>query len=195
MSQAETTYASPQVPTQGIGTQPQRKWHSIFTTGYEGFTAGLTNRWTCMIFLLALIVGIFLPVNGLGIPMCTLKSTAGIPCPGCGLTRSVTSVLHGKFLLAAQYNPFGYIFAFLFAVLGPLAFLPAKARARMQGFLRPFDAKVFCTIMILGLCFVAFGIIRIFLVQMKAPGFEWWTSGRELPPAAIAGTPHGIGNK
>lgn len=35
----------------------------------------------------------------------------GLPCPSCGATRSVLSLLHGNFIAALRWNPLGYLFA------------------------------------------------------------------------------------
>jgi len=37
-------------------------------------------------------------------PKCTLHKYTGLHCPGCGLTRSVFSLLHGEVLQALAYN-------------------------------------------------------------------------------------------
>lgn len=41
--------------------------------------------------------------------VCIFKTVTGIPCPSCGSTRSVISLLNGDLLPALLYNPFGYI--------------------------------------------------------------------------------------
>jgi len=58
-------------------------------------------------FILFLILG-----NG---NLCYLKATLGIPCPGCGLTRSYLALFKGDFYGAFYYHP-------LF-ILPPLLFL------------------------------------------------------------------------
>jgi hypothetical protein len=45
---------------------------------------------------------------------CLIKYMVNIPCPSCGATRSVLSILHGQYTQAFYWNPFGFI---LFAVL------------------------------------------------------------------------------
>jgi hypothetical protein len=45
-------------------------------------------------------------IFGLGIP-CTFHAVTGQPCPGCGLTRSVMSLLRGHVGESFLYHPFG----------------------------------------------------------------------------------------
>lgn len=37
--------------------------------------------------------------------LCLVRHFTGIPCPGCGMTRAVLSVLHGDFRTAFAYHP------------------------------------------------------------------------------------------
>lgn len=41
--------------------------------------------------------------------VCLIKHFTGIPCPSCGSTRSVVSLLHGDLPGAFFWNPFGFI--------------------------------------------------------------------------------------
>ena len=41
--------------------------------------------------------------------VCIFKQFTGIPCPSCGSTRSVLSLIKGDFLGAFYWNPFGFI--------------------------------------------------------------------------------------
>lgn len=79
-----------------------------------------------MIGLAVLVASIALPLpkNGsiLGIPsICAFHNVTGIPCPGCGLTRSFVCCGHGDFNQALVWHPLGPMF---FAVL--VAFLMAS---------------------------------------------------------------------
>lgn len=44
-------------------------------------------------------------------PLCPFRNLTGLPCPGCGMTRSLVCCGHGLWAEAARYHP-----------LGPLAF-------------------------------------------------------------------------
>jgi hypothetical protein len=43
--------------------------------------------------------------------VCLIKRAADIPCPSCGTSRSVVSIIKGNYLEALLINPLGYIIA------------------------------------------------------------------------------------
>jgi hypothetical protein len=51
--------------------------------------------------------------------LCLFKRVTGIPCPSCGSTRSVLSILEGDFIGALLWNPFGWIIMTIL-ILAPL---------------------------------------------------------------------------
>jgi hypothetical protein len=60
--------------------------------------------------------------------VCALRSRFGLPCPTCGLTRSMVMSLHGEFARAWQMAPVGPV-----AVIGLVAFaITMLALARLQ---------------------------------------------------------------
>jgi hypothetical protein len=73
-----------------------------------------------------------LPRNGAiaGLPpVCMFHLTTGLPCPGCGLTRSVVSCTHGHWSEAFTYHPLGpLVFAAFIAMaaLGLLSFISPR---------------------------------------------------------------------
>ena len=53
---------------------------------------------------------IFLTILGFPLPtLCWFKLTTGIPCAGCGLTRSVALLLHGHPEASLAIHPFGSV--------------------------------------------------------------------------------------
>lgn len=46
--------------------------------------------------------------------VCLVKDFLHLPCPGCGMTRALACVFHGRFLDAFHYNPMvGVVFPLL----------------------------------------------------------------------------------
>lgn len=70
--------------------------------------AGVVFR-PATLMVLGLIVGSLLPLQWLtaGPSLCPFKVTTGLPCPGCGLTRSAVALLHGDPMTSLYYHPLG----------------------------------------------------------------------------------------
>lgn len=51
-------------------------------------------------------------------PFCPFRKISGIPCPGCGGTRSTVELLHGHLIDALKINPLSVVFClFLLLIL------------------------------------------------------------------------------
>lgn len=50
------------------------------------------------------------------VEVCFIKQATDIPCPSCGSTRSVNSLLHGDLSSAWFYNPLGYFIALVMLI-------------------------------------------------------------------------------
>jgi hypothetical protein len=59
--------------------------------------------------LICLVVGVTLPLSWLtsGPSLCPFKLFTGLPCPGCGLTRSAVAFLDGDLSASLYYHPLG----------------------------------------------------------------------------------------
>ena len=78
-------------------------------------------RWSHALLLLGVLVmvgvGLYLTPDPaghgthqqLGLPPCTIYYLTGRPCPSCGLTTSVSAILHGQLVLAWRANPMGFV--------------------------------------------------------------------------------------
>jgi len=69
----------------------------------------------------------------LGLPPCRSIEWLGFPCPGCGITTSISLLLHGDLRASLATQPFGLIATLLlaaFAAWGPLAALAGRDLGR-----------------------------------------------------------------
>ena len=117
--------------------------------------------------LVVLIATIFLPTDGTGLDLCCFHRFTGLPCPGGGMTRGITSISHGAFESAWAYHPLA------FAVY-PLAFglaIGAVVPPFRRGVLDPFFDRhpdVQNRAIVWGLIgLAAFGAVRIVFG-------DWW---------------------
>ena len=72
----------------------------------------------------------------LGLPACQAINWFGIPCPGCGVTTSVTWFAHGYAWQSFVAQPFGFALAAGAALSLPYALLRTAFGADMGGDLR-----------------------------------------------------------
>ncbi len=89
------------------------------------------------IFFILFICGIFLYcffVNSLGKPVsCIHHQLLGINCPSCGLTRSLSALLHNDYKSALEWNKYGsHIFLFFLIQLGLRVTFPVLVYLRNQ---------------------------------------------------------------
>lgn len=52
-------------------------------------------------------------------PLCLFRLVTGLPCPGCGITRSVVDLVHGDLAASLHHHPFGFVALFLIAAQIP----------------------------------------------------------------------------
>ena len=114
-----------------------------------------------VVALILLLVGFFLPSRGMGIPLCMFKRLFSLPCPGCGLTRSASSVLHGDFLKSWNYHPLG-----IFFVVAALLFvfnlaMPRRPVAVVQRFFRKHNDPLEMLLIAFATFFIGFGGVRL----------------------------------
>ena len=121
----------------------------------------LFNRIVQLIALGLLLLGFILPSDGMGVPLCTFKRWLRLPCPGCGLTRSVSSILHGDVLKSWNYHPLGIFFvgAALFLALN-LA-LPRRRVVVIRRVFRKHHDPLEILFIAFATFFIGFGWLRL----------------------------------
>ena len=73
----------------------------------------------CIVGYIWLYFGITMQNSKNTFEVCIVKRFTNIPCPSCGSTRSVISIIKGNYIEALKLNPIGYIIA-LIMTLTPL---------------------------------------------------------------------------
>lgn len=48
--------------------------------------------------------------------VCLIKELTSVPCPSCGSSRAVLSIMDGDFIGALHWNPFGYILTLIMLI-------------------------------------------------------------------------------
>ncbi|NPC77306.1 DUF2752 domain-containing protein [Pyxidicoccus fallax] len=61
---------------------------------------------------------------------CVVRSAVGIPCPGCGLSRALTALLHGQWRDALHLHAFAPVILGGLVLISGMALLPEAARRR-----------------------------------------------------------------
>lgn len=111
---------------------------SWLASAFEIVPVSRWARWSHALLVLGILlmfgIGLYLTPNPaghgthqkLGLPPCTIYYLTGRLCPSCGLTTSVSAILHGQFALAWRANPMGFLIvagAFLVACNSLVALL------------------------------------------------------------------------
>lgn len=98
----------------------------------------------------AILIAFLWPVRSVeaGPGTCLLRTFVGIPCPGCGMTRSWVHLAHGDVTTAFFYNPFGIVFmavAAIAAVYVAVALIRRRPPEGMLDLVRPTPAVILVT--------------------------------------------------
>lgn len=108
-----------------------------------------------------LLVALLHPPAGTGLPICPSRLLTDVPCPGCGLTRSVSCAIRGDIHQSWYYHPFGVFFlaaVFLVALVG---LLPERRRDRVWTWATRHRGPIMWTIGVYWGLLLLFGVARM----------------------------------
>jgi hypothetical protein len=111
---------------------------------------------------LALSLAVLLPPRGVGLSLCWMRR-AGVPCPGCGLTRSLSCAVRGSFLESWHFHPFGLLILGLFLAVAAASLVRGPARERLHASLDAHHRLLDAAFLGFVIAFAAFGVLRAVL--------------------------------
>lgn len=101
------------------------------------------------------------------IPLCSFRLWTGLPCPGCGMTRSMVCLFHGDALASLRFHPLG-IFLGAFA-LGVFAGGVGGAVTGRDPFWRFVDRRSAALALAFVCALLGTWVVRTFVVPSWAP--------------------------
>lgn len=147
---------------------------------------GIFHRVTSFVALGLMGAGLLIAWTGLPEgSTCGMKISTGLPCPGCGMTRSVENTFRGDLLTAWHYNPFGPLFVLACGFVASFALLPGRVREKLVRRLSRFDPLLFTLVVVLLGGLMVHGVARALLVQTGSERYAWWKTAEEKPPTLI----------
>jgi hypothetical protein len=109
---------------------------------------------------LGLFLAVVTPPHGSGLSVCWFESATGLPCPGCGLTRSLSCGLRGMFPESWHYHPMGLFILALFIFTAAQSLLPQPFRAGLARKVQARAKTVNLFYLVFVTVFVSFGAVR-----------------------------------
>ena len=97
----------------------------------------------------------------LGLPPCSTMELFGVPCPGCGVTTSVTLASRGRLADSFSTQPFGLLLALGGVLLIPWALIGLLRRRDLGEDLARYARKP--VLIPLGVCFVGAWIYKLWV--------------------------------
>lgn len=139
----------------------------------ELLAACVRSRLVSAVCLVGLLAAMRLPEGGPRLPVCQFRVWTGLPCFGCGLTRSVVALAHWDVGAACFYHPAG--FAVFPAALAFALLLPARraTRERLAWRLERSRRAVDAVGVVLLAGFVLYGFGRIVWVALSGRPSPW----------------------
>jgi len=110
---------------------------------------------------LGLALAIVTPPHGGSFSICWFKNCTGLPCPGCGLTRSLSCGLRGMFFESLHYHPMGLLILFLLITIAFASLLPRSGKKILAGSIESHAFAFNSAYLAFVFSFVLFGTSRL----------------------------------
>lgn len=120
----------------------------------------MQNRWIIVVLAALTAVQIALTAAITIAWQCPLKSTLGVICPGCGLTRAVVLFAQGHWKAAFDLHAFAPVFCGIGVILVVGSILPAGLRHKISCRIAAFERRT-AIVALLSLNLLIYWILRI----------------------------------
>jgi hypothetical protein len=121
------------------------------------------GRHCVVVAWLGLLLAIISPLHGSGMMLCWFQHTTGLPCPGCGMTRSLSCGIRGMFLESWHYHPMGLLVLPMFLFVAAQSVLPNSIRGRLAWLIQSRPTLFNALYLTFVAAFVGFGVVRALL--------------------------------
>ena len=109
----------------------------------------LMNRTETALIFGAGVVHAGLVIAGLPAWECPIRAVTGVPCPGCGLSRAISALVHGDYRTAMSLHIFAPLFLLAFALMGIVLVLPELPRKRVIDMVRVVEQQTGIVVLLL----------------------------------------------
>ena len=120
----------------------------------------LEKRTTGLIIVGAAIVHTVLVTLGLPSWQCPIRTTLGVPCPGCGLSRATDALLHGDWRTSLTYHAFVPLFLVAFLLIAVVTVLPSAKNRLIVDWIGQMERRTKISAVLL-ITFMAYWLIRM----------------------------------
>ena len=120
----------------------------------------LQSRW--IIVLLAAVISALVALTAMGITVwqCPVRSTLGVLCPGCGLTRAMVLLIQGHWHASLHTHAFAPIFLMGVMVLTIISITPKKFQKKATRWTTEFEKRT-GVVAVLMMAMLTYWIFRI----------------------------------
>lgn len=143
-------------PMKADGIKITRIWSGFFSPVLGPL---VQNRQATALLVALTLVQVALTTAGTIAWQCPVKSTLGVACPACGLTRAMALFTQGHWKAAIDLHPFAPIFLAAGIFLGVASILPAGVQQKVATQIAAFESRT-GIIGLLSLSILAYWILR-----------------------------------
>jgi hypothetical protein len=120
----------------------------------------MRRRWVIAMLATAVFLMLILTAAGVSTWQCPLRSTLGIPCPGCGLTRAMVLFVQGHWQASICLHAFAPIVLAIGILLATGSAMPQRLQQSMVAHVTDFEKRTGITALLI-ISALIYGVLRI----------------------------------